>query len=340
MPVAANAAVAPALQSFVAMAAGADGSLWVVTSGDAYAKLDLIAPPRYSTALSVLNAADGTVRWKHTQTGHIGSSIVLDASNRGYLTIAGTGEAGAEGRMLQAYGSTGQLRWSRSVSADARAVFNGRIELRNGQTLAAANGADQWLAAGFIEQADKLMHSPLMTGGGIFEPMFPFIDCAESSDEQVPAFEAVSVTFRSNPSGALRVGTTVLAPALGASLQTPVPVTTLSLTDAKLAVASGEAAPGLNLQWLRGINMASQEAFACELPVSPGADRTTYFGVSALLEGRWAAVRHQAWFQGDCVNCFIEPIEQLVVFHTPGLRPAEHGWTAAFGNATRDNRER
>lgn len=329
--------VQPGRISLQAMAAGSDGSLWVVANRD-YPEKPQPLPPT-ERVLSVFNATDGALRWSHTQTDRVGESIVLDASNRGYLTVGGSGDSTAAGRVLQAYSSTGPLRWSRTVPIAARAVFNGRIELANGKTLATADGADKWLSDWLIERADELMHSPLMTTGGIFEPMFLLIDDAEAAfTGEIPAFDALAVAFRSNPNGALQYGQygpTVLAPTLTAASDMPVPVTTLSLTDRKLAVLSGQAGPGVDLQWLRGIDMAGKEAFACELPVDSAADTTTYFGISTLLDGRWAALAHR-----ECLSCVVAPPERLVVFHTPGLRPAQRGWTAAFGNATRDNRER
>ena len=329
-----------ALRSHIlqSLAAGFDGSLWVVTNSNFSEKP--LPPLPTEMRLHVFNAIDGVERWNRTELNRIGSTVVLDASNRGYLTVAGTGADASVSRVLEALGSTGQVRWSRPVPREARAVFNGRVELANGQTLASADGADAWSAVGAVEMASQFLSTPLMTSGGIFEPLFTVEDCADDSGGTfVPAYVRLAVAFRANPAGILQGGTEVFSAQLVVSYAA-LPLTSPSLTDGNVAVLSGQtqlpiAVPVAPSPWLRGIDKAGQQTFACELPTDASADATTYFGVAALLNERWATVVRR-----ECSFCD-EPLpNRLVVFNAPGLRPAQHGWTAAFGNASRDNRER
>lgn len=125
------------------LAAGSDGSLWVVMSQAETLQMQSEVPEQ--AVLSVLNATDGSRRWSRTEINRHGLAIVLDAANRGYLTSGSSGFASSWTRQLDALSSTGQVRWTRYVDGTARAVFNGVIELSNGATLSTVDGAAKWL---------------------------------------------------------------------------------------------------------------------------------------------------------------------------------------------------
>ncbi len=164
-----------------------------------------------------------------------------------------------------------------------------------------------------------------MTSNGIFDHTYLALG-------QSTAGAGHTISFRSNPQG-------TEAGRLSLDAQ-KVPwtgdegVTALSLTDWRLGVFATRSDDRF---WLRGVDTLGHEAFACPLPgiPEPPQSELSYGHSTALLNEKWAVLRTSV-----CVQCFGLQVTRLAVFNTPGLRSAQQGWTATFGNATRDNRER
>ncbi|MBX7116338.1 MAG: hypothetical protein K1X64_18580 [Myxococcaceae bacterium] len=311
------------------VAAGSNGTLWVAVNIEKETWTPSGYVRHHDMLLVALDANTGEEKWSHHEAGRVARRVVLDSANRGYLTTAPDGDFNATPLRIDAFSSGGHLRWSVPTASEGRAVFNGQLELTDGQHLSTLDGAARWPAFSQQLSPEQGDFSPLMFSKGEFR-YFSDVDTSGPN-----LLNTLNVTFRSGP---MSLSTSSVR--LGSSFEN-IPVTwvmtTPSLTDRGIAVSSGPAAP--NDDWLRGVNTDGKEAFSCQIPRSSSTDSFSLWrmgGGAVLTDELWGA----AVDDDVCDRCFRVPgSPALRVFHVPGLRAATRGWNAQQGSMSRDNRE-